>query len=195
MYVDIADKVTEDLIKQDTGNLIDRVGLTNNTGATVSSGTLMGKANKIISDLGTANSSINTLTTNIGSTSASGGTTTSGSVMAKLNKIVGNTNTLVNGVSIVKRVLFGTHICNTASQMTIDLGVTINPSKTIILIQNDISEVHTEEGSGTTGATYVTHLSHVTEINSTNFKFTSNYGKNWHANVYGTISWQLIEFY
>lgn len=195
MYVDIADKDTLDRVKQDTGNIIDRVGVTNNTGATVSSGTLMGKANKIIGDLGTVSSNISTINTNIGSTSASGGTTTSGSVMAKLNKIVGNTNTLVNGVSIVKRVMFGTHVCNTRSQMTIDLGVTINPSKTIILIQNDISEVHTEEGSGTTGTTYVTHLSHVTEINSTNFKFTSNYGNNLYDSVYGTISWQLIEFY
>ena len=189
MYIDIADKDTLDRVKQDTGNLIDRVGVTNNTGATVSSGTLMGKANKIIGDLGTVNSNISTINTNIGSTSASGGTTTSGSVMAKLNKIVGNTNTLVQGVSIVKRVMFGT-----TNTTTVNLGVTIDPSKTLIFIQNELVCASLD----TTFTDYV-KLARVTAINSTSFNLTSNKvharGSTGSWDDTFTVSWQLIEFY
>lgn len=193
MYVDIADKVTEDLIKQDTGNIVDRVGVTNNTGATVSSGTLMGKSNKIISDLGTANSNINTLTTNIGSTSASGGTTTSGSVMAKLNKIVGNTNTLVQGVSVVKRVLRGSCSSDVTS-VTFGSGITINPDKVLIFIDNQVIGFGVGDYGGTTGTTGYVYGALVESITSTGFTFTRNYVTS-HTTRYYKINWQLIEFY
>lgn len=192
MYVDIADKVTEDLIKQDTGNIIDRVGVTNNTGASVSSGTLMGKSNKIISDLSTVSSNVSTINTNIGSTSASGGTTTSGSVMAKLNKIVGNTNTLVQGVSVVKRVMRGTVQSNSSSN-TVNLGVTIDPDKTLIFLNNQV--IGGNSYGGTTAVTSETiYGARLASVTTTSFSIIRNSMQGSFDRTYA-VDWQLIEFY
>lgn len=192
MYVDIADKVTEDLIKQDTGNIIDRVGVTNNTGASVSSGTLMGKSNKIISDLSTVSSNVSTINTNIGSTSASGGTTTSGSVMAKLNKIVGNTNTLVQGVSVVKRVMRGT-VQSDSSSNTVNLGVTIDPDKTLIFLNNQV--IGGNSYGGTTGVTSETiYGARLASVTTTSFLIIRNSMQGSFDRTYA-VDWQLIEFY
>ena len=79
-YVDIADKITLDGVSTKCTTLDNKIGVTNNTGATVSSGTLMGKSNYIMS--------------NIGNATDSGGTSSSGSLMAKSNRlisIIGNT--------------------------------------------------------------------------------------------------------
>mgnify|MGYP005762843791 CR=1 FL=1 len=107
-----------DTINTNAKNSADRIGSTGDTGGSSSAGTVMGKLNKIISDLAShaaswtstragyidtiksdvaANktnvSAIKTSTDKIGSTGDTGGSVTAGSIFGKLNKLVSDLTT------------------------------------------------------------------------------------------------------
>ena len=96
--------------------------------------------------------------------------------MGKLNKILGGTFP-----GVVKQVAFGSHTFNNITNATITTGVTVDTSKTIVLIQNE----RLASGSGNAFG------SRLVSMTSTTITVSANY---WTPNAFGTITWQLIEF-
>ena len=104
------------------------------------------------------------------------------------------------GVSGVKQVASGTHTFTSterATGATITTGVTVTPSKTVVLLNSSIS--------GTTGIAPTGSSTHYDAVQSiltgktaTTITVGANYAQYGSAStayVYGTVSWQLIEFY
>lgn len=102
------------------------------------------------------------------------------------------------GVSGVKQVASGTHtfVSNERSGgATITTGVTVTPSKTVVLLNSSLSG---SRGSGdpSTSGHYDAMQSILTGKTATTITVSANYVQ-YYANfyTYGTVSWQLIEFY
>lgn len=112
--IQVADKPTLDTVNTNVSAVktsTDKIGNTNDTGATSTAGTVLGKQNKIIGDIATVNTNVGTINTNvssiksatdnIGATNATGGSTTAGTLMAKSNKIITDVGTVSTNVSTV----------------------------------------------------------------------------------------------
>ena len=100
-----------DTINTNAKNSADRIGTTGDTGGSTAAGTVMGKLNKLISDIATHAASwtstragyidtikgttdaIKTSADRIGAANDTGGSTTAGSVMGKLNKLISDITT------------------------------------------------------------------------------------------------------
>ena len=100
------------------------------------------------------------------------------------------------GVSGVKQVASGTHTfaSNERSGATITTGVTVTPSKTVVLLNSSISGTIASAPSATMHWDAVQSI--LTGKTATTITVSANYvqyGST--AYAYGTVSWQLIEFY
>ena len=74
---------------QDASHIIERIGITTDTGGTNNAGTVMAKLNNLLTNWTNARAiKIDTIDNAIGKTNDSGGTNTAGTVMAKLNKLL-----------------------------------------------------------------------------------------------------------
>lgn len=74
---------------QDASHIIERIGITTDTGGTNNAGTVMAKLNNLLTNWTSARAiKIDTIDNAIGKTNDSGGTNTAGTVMAKLNKLL-----------------------------------------------------------------------------------------------------------
>ena len=101
------------------------------------------------------------------------------------------------GVSGVKQVAFGTHTfaSNERNGVTITTGVTVNPAKTVVLLNSSISSTLAVLPTGSSDHRDVVQ-SVLTAKTATTITVSANYahfGATSYA--YGTVSWQLIEFY
>lgn len=75
----------------------DKIGATNDTQASATDGSVMGKLNLLIqagSGSGSTDVNVQTLTNNVGNTADAGGSTTTGTVFAKENKIINDVQSL-----------------------------------------------------------------------------------------------------
>jgi len=126
--------------------------------------------------LDTVKTNTDSTNTKLGNTADANGTTSSGSAMGKLNKILGGTFP-----GVVKQVAFGSHTFTSISNATITTGVTVDTSKTIVLIQNERLATSSANSFG----------SRLVSMTSTTITVSANY---WSPSTFGTITWQLIEF-
>lgn len=102
------------------------------------------------------------------------------------------------GTPCVKQVASGTHtfVSNERnSGAIITTGVTVNPAKTVVLLDSSLSG---SRGGGDPGVSghYDAVQSILTEKTATTITVSANYVQ-YYSNLYayGTVSWQLIEFY
>lgn len=114
-------------------------------------------------------------------------------VLNKLSALIGA------GVSGVKQVASGTHTFTSqeSNGVTITTGVTVNPEKTVVLLNSSLSNVIGHDVPGTTRH-WDTVQSILTGKTATTITLSACYGlysSTSTSYVYGTVSWQLIEFY
>lgn len=98
------------------------------------------------------------------------------------------------GVSGVKQVASGSYTFSGRQDYTVTTGVTVNPAKTIILLQSSLVGWGVRQISLTDVREVVQSV--VTAKTATTFTMTANYAlaDNSHY-MNGTVSWQLVEFY
>lgn len=112
-------------------------------------------------------------------------------VLNKLSALIGS------GVKGVKQVARGTYTFDGTSDATITTGATVDPSKTIVLINSGLSSLLVG-ASLLASQTLPLYQSVLTGMTSTTITLSSNYSQTGISNssrVYGKVSWQLIEFY
>ena len=115
-------------------------------------------------------------------------------VLNKLSALIGS------GVKGVKQVASGTHefiSTERTNGATITTGVTVTPSKTVVLLNSSLSGTLALAPTGSS-THYDTVQSILTGKTTTTITVSANYiqyGASGANYVYGTVSWQLIEFY
>lgn len=102
------------------------------------------------------------------------------------------------GVSGVKQVANGTYTFTSNDRSggkTITTGVTVNPSKTVVLLNSSLSGTLAVLPTGSSDHRDAVQ-SVLTAKTATTITVSANYAQFGSSNfVYGTVSWQLIEFY
>lgn len=88
---------------QDATYIIERIGVTTDTGGTNNAGTVMAKLNNLLTNWTSARAvKIDSINDNIGKTTDTGGTNTAGTVMAKVNKLLTDwTNTRATKIDTI----------------------------------------------------------------------------------------------
>lgn len=101
------------------------------------------------------------------------------------------------GVKGVKQIKRGTANFSSVSNVAITIGATVDPDKTLVLLESDISGAVTGMALGNAEYGLVYH-SLVNGLTATQLTLTPCYAQVGHSSgnrVYGQCYWQLIEFY
>lgn len=148
-------------------------------------------------------SSVQEVIDGIGVTTDSGATAATGTVMGKLNGILNGIEAMP--VGCIKSIQRGTFEFSSNQDVNITINA-VNVNKSIVFVESSLSSYvvyHITSTSVETGD-IKTYTSVATLTNSTTLTLTSNYsiydyeygdGGSERGYIYGSVSWQVIEFY
>ena len=144
----------------------------------------------------------NTLAT-VGKTNDSGGTPTTGTVAAKENAILTEVNKIGNTTDTGATTVFGK--LNAGVLKSIQRGIAKTPLTTDKVITINLSAVNLEKSivildnqivgfgiKGSSASTYPLYGAYIVSFTSAALSVAGNYAD--YNNIYGSVSWQVIEF-
>ena len=150
--------------------------------------------------------SVDNIAERIGETGDTGGSSTEGTLMGKVNALVSNSDSTSENVqqiitlmgqgvtaNCVKSIQRGT---TSAASVTIS---TVDPEKCLVILKDSVNSASIEYGHGT--QSYVANGSLFSELASTKLTISRNSYKYYDTSLssqktrYGSVFWQIIEFY